>query len=193
MTALGPTTAEKEEARALAAAQASALERRNRPLHLPVIAGVLLGVALISLLVSWSGYSKAQRSLEFQRTRAGSIAVEVARLKQLRETAASNEGVAGLNEPMTQLLPRITSAGVAVGLKDPVRLPTNRTDAPTRDGARLRRLEYDVADESLTNLLAWVERSLAEVPGLEVYRVVLRPEPQRWRLRITFSRWEKTE
>jgi hypothetical protein len=192
MSTMGSSAAQ-EEARAIAAAQAAGVERRNRPLHLPIAAGVLLAVAMIAMLISWNGYSKARRSLDFQRSRADTIAMQVARLKSLQDTAANSEGVASLNEPMTQLLPRITSAGAAVGLKDPVRLPTNRTDAPTREGARMRRLEYDVADESLANLLAWVERSLAEVPGLEVYRVVLRPEPQRWRLRITFSRWEKAE
>ncbi len=60
MSTMGSSAAQ-EEARAIAAAQAAGVERRNRPLHLPIAAGVLLAVAMIAMLISWNGYSKARR------------------------------------------------------------------------------------------------------------------------------------
>ena len=182
-----------EDARMLAAATAARTERANRPTMLVLFSAVLLAGALVWLLWAWSAQRDATRSLSFQQRKSERVAERVAQLLSLRARTTSGEAVNEGNTQLSQLLPRIASAASASGIKDNVPPPAQRRLSPAGTTAKQLLLEYNVADESLPALLAWIDKSLADVPGLESYKVVVSPEQQKWRLKVTFSRWEKAE
>jgi len=78
-------------------------------------------------------------------------------------------------------------------MKDQVQLPLKRRGPATPAGSQQVFLDYNVADESLPAMLSWIERSMADVPGLELFKIVMSPEQHKWRMKVTFSRWEKME
>ncbi len=163
----------------------------NRPVKLLVLAGVIFVAGLIFLLVSWSSMASAQTRLSRERKMADGIIERLGQLKGLQARAAAS-GVE-VSQPVTQIRSRIEAAGIEAGLKSRPPLPITRNDRPNAEGAVSTKFDYDVRDESLEALLAWVERSVAEVPGLFVYSVTISPENQVWRLRVTFSRWERAQ
>jgi len=83
---------------------------------------------------------------------------------------------------------------VDVGLKDRIPLPAARPpDVQRALGSQQLRFDYEVRDEDLPRLLSWVQKCIADVSGLEVYSVTLRPEAHKWKLNVSFSRWERIE
>lgn len=163
----------------------------NRPVKFVALAAIIFVCGLIFLLVSWSSMTSAQTRLSRERKLAEGVVDRLGQLKTLQARAAAS-GVE-VSQPVTQIRSRIEAAGVEAGLKNRPPLPTTRSDRANAEGAVSTRFDYDVRDESLEALLAWVERSVAEVPGLSVYSVTISPENQAWRLRVTFSRWERAQ
>lgn len=193
MSQMNPSTPMTDDAKMMAAALAARTERANKPTLLVAACGLALVGSLVWLLMAWSGYGEAARARTLQERKSQRVAGRVAELLAMRAKIAGVETTMEGNAPLTQLMPRISTAATDVGLKETVPAPVKRQDNPTPAGSRLLRLEYNVADESLPALFAWIQKSLADVPGLELYRVNLRPEQQRWRMQVTFSRWEKVE
>lgn len=186
-----------EDARMIAAASAARTERQNQPRHLIILALVMLVIAAATLLNAMNASAAADRSLAFQKTKASRVASKLGELEALRQRQSSAESSTKLNESSSQIMAKITGAGATVGIKEPVRPPSITTPKANDQGSRQLKLPFTVSDESLPTLLAWVDRCLAEVSGLEVYSISVAPEPPqnptRWKLSVTFSRWEKVD
>ncbi len=180
-----------EDARLEQAAQAARTARRNQPKGLLLIAGVLLAAMLLYVLFAVFARQSAISSMESARERAQEAVRQAGELKALRAVAQTNPGATA---SATQLRSRIEQAGVDAGLSKVVPLPNERVETLIPGlGSRQYKYDYELTDPNLAALLSWVERSVAAVPGIEVYGISLRPEANHWRLRVTFSRWQKTE
>ena len=191
MTRAGiPTFAAQEETRLALAAAAARAERQNQPKVLLYAAGLLLLAALLFLGITFRASLAAASDLKTQKRQAQETIDQAGLLKALHEAAAA---APELVQPATQVLSRIEQAGVDAGLKNKVPIPRPRFETPPGLGSKQTRLDYEIRDESLPRMLDWMERAVAEVPGLEVYSVSLKPETHQWILRVTFSRWERTE
>ncbi len=171
------------------AMEASRNERANRPVSWVVVAGVCLLVMLAWLLKSAAARMGADRDLARQRTTSGEMLQLVAELQQL-EKAAAERGAAELGKPLPDMRTRIGRAATTAGMKtEPV--PSTRTEGG-QPGVVRQRLTYDVKDESLASIVSWLHGAVADVPGLEVYSVRLKPEPTQWSVNVVFTRWERT-
>jgi hypothetical protein len=185
-----PNLAAQEEARLAMAAVAARAERLNQPSILLYLAALLLLAALIFLGVEFRASLSASSHLSSEKSQAEETIQKAGRLKALREAAQAEPS---LSQPATQVRTRIEQAGVDVGLKNRVPLPTTRTERPPGLGSMQTRFDYEVRDEDLQRLLQWTQKAVTDVPGLEVYSISLRPEAHQWILRVSFSRWERTE
>lgn len=183
-----PIAAQEETRLALAAAAARA-ERQNQPKFLLYAAGALLAAAIIFVGVAFSGSLAASADLASQKKQAETTVQLAGRYRALKAAAQNGPTY----QPATQIRTRIEQAGVDAGLKDRVPLPQTHTDPQRSIGSQQTRFDYEVRDENLPNLLAWMQKSLADVPGLEVYSLTLRPEAHKWKLNVSFSRWERIE
>lgn len=170
------------------AGAAARREQHNRPTVLLVAGGLLFAVTLVVLLVAVGQRLAADRALAQARTQAQDMGAKAARLEQLTQ-ASSQKGRAGIGAPIETIRSRISAVAREAGVKGDVPLPTPKMGAKG-PGARQQRLQYEVRDESLDNLLAWMQNAVRDVPGLEVYAVTLRPEAAAWYCKVTFSRWE---
>jgi hypothetical protein len=182
--------AAQEETRLALAAAAARAERQNQPKFLLYAAGALLLASLIFVAVAFGNSHAASSDLAAQKKQAAQTIQLAGRYKALREAAKSEPGA---NPQVMQIRTRILQAGGDVGLKDPIPVPVTRTEPQRSIGSQQTRFDYEVRDESLPNLLAWVQKSLADVPGLEVYSITLRPEAHKWKLNVSFSRWERID
>ncbi len=165
-------------------------EQHNRPTVLLIAGGLVFAVTLVVLLVSVTQRLAADRDLSRERAQAQDLGAKAARLEQLNE-AASQKGRSGIGAPIETIRSRISTVARESGVKGDVPLPTPKTGAKSASaGARQQRLQYEVRDESLDNLIAWMQNAAKDIPGLEVYSVTLRPEVNAWYCKVIFSRWE---
>ena len=180
-----------EDARLEQAASAARTARRNQPKGLFVIAGVLLLLSMIYALTAWMSYREAGEDLADAHTQADTAVKMAGKLQALRAAASSNPTQGG---SASLLRTRIEQAGLDAGLSRAVTVPTSRSQPFPSLGSVQWKYSYEnITDPSLSALLAWVEKSVASVPGLEVYSISIKPQPNQWQLRVTFSRWEKAE
>lgn len=190
---LAPAASAREQRDELAFAAARA-ERANQPRHLLWLAVLGLAVALLVLSFAARARSRALAKLDTERATAQRIVDSAARLRALEgmETDASGSRAA---QPETFLNSRIQGAGVTAGLRDRVALPKTRPRAnrpPGMDSEQIK-LEFEHRDPSLEALLRWMRQATQDVPGLEVYSLVIEPEAQAWKIKVTFSRWQRAE
>ncbi|MBL8760385.1 MAG: hypothetical protein JNL50_03700 [Phycisphaerae bacterium] len=191
--AMGGVELSVAERRAMMAATAARTERGNRPIHVVALACVLLVVAAGALLLAWGRLGTA-------RTQLSGAAAQRERFIELgtrwREVAARAGGEQGpkASETATNLGSRIVAQGVKAGMVNPPGLPTTSDDR-ARPGATSKRVVTsfaNVKDPDLSALLRWIDLSIAEVPGLELYTLTLRVENDQWNLgSVKFSRWER--
>ena len=178
MSRAGVTTlAEQEEARLNLASVAARAERHNQPRGLVYGASVLLLAALIFVGVAFEGSAGALKDLKTQRDQAQSVIKQAGELKALHEAAANG---ADVFQSAPQVLSRIQQAALDVGLKGRVPIPSQSVGRATVYKSQQRRFDYpEVKDESLPALLRWMDKAVADVPGLEVYAVTLKPDAAR--------------
>ena len=182
-----------EEARLLAAAQAARSERRNSPRYLIFGAGLVLAMALLWLLMSYRSFAAAKASLAKQLADRETIARNVTELQQLKAASGADNGPR-LAEQEGAIRTRLREIGKAAGLKEENITPKAVRREQRKDlGSVLLTASFDARDESLAPLFSWLERTVAEMPGVEVYKISIRPEAQKWYMQVTFSRWEKPE
>jgi hypothetical protein len=183
---------QNDETRLAMAAAAAGAERANQPRYLVLVAGVLLAAALLFVGLSYRASRDAAEQARDEEAAAMKIVTAAARFKALRE-AGTDAGPA-VAPGHTQVLSRIQNAGVDAGLSKPVPLPIHRPQTPS-GGSVQHRFECTVEDDSLPALFDWMQRAIADVPGLEVYSLTLRPDQNKkvWALRVTFALWQKTE
>ena len=183
------------ERRAERAALAAATSRRNLPGSLLVLSMVLLVVALITAMWSWSDRGQAVGLLEARMQQSRVIQERAAEIGSLR--------TAQKNSQAGKALPTLSNQG-PLKLQEACqsdRLKSVLASQPARDsvanieaGLSLRRLQYNnLQHDSISEVLAWIENARAEIPGLEIERLTLRPGPNTWTFSITFMRYEKKE
>lgn len=193
MSALDRTGDAGEEARFAAAMQAASAERRNNPRYLIVIAGVVLALSLLWLFSSWSAWSSAKGALVKQQRDRETITRNVADLRALKALQGSDSGPR-LAEQEGAIRSRLRDIGRAAGLKEENITPKSVKRDQRKDlGSVLLTASFEARDESMGPLLAWLDRATTEMPGLEVYKISIRPEAQKWLMQVTFSRWEKPD
>jgi hypothetical protein len=182
--------AAREELAASLAMQAQAGERRNRPRAL-VYASVLLFVCGGALaLHGTSRASEAQQRTQRAKAQADNTLAALAQLDSLIKRRA---GEGPKIEGSSQALSKIEAAGVRAGYPG---FPVGAvTTTPRRDiGANQISIRYTaLKHEDLSVLMTWISSALADVPGLEVASVMLRPEAEKWSMDVRFTRWEKVE
>jgi hypothetical protein len=187
-----PVAATPEERRAELAALAARTRRANEPRSLVVLAGVGVLVSAVVLGLSVLSYVGAALEARAERERAGAIATRVAHLRALGERASTDAADAG--ESITRFRSRIDRAGVEAGLRDPLRVPAEAIpDIDRTKGTRQVQLTFDIRDPSMEALVQFMQRAVAEVPGLEVQSIQIKPEAQVWYLQVKFARWERLE
>ena len=91
---------------------------------------------------------------------------------------------------MADLLSQLEGLATRAGLKEKPNPP--RQNPQTRSGVTVTEYYYtNVKDASLKPLLEWLRLATAQIPGLEVYGLNLRPDPNNWNMTVTFRRWER--
>lgn len=172
---------------------AAARARANRPSALVAGAVVLLVVALGAMvwgLVSRAGAISDLREAQSEQARVEALAGEWTALADAERTQAG--GKAGLGARISDLYTRMEQYATRAGMTK--RPDTPRENPTTRPNTNIRVIEYyytNVKDPSLKALLEWVRIATAEVPGLEVYGITLKPDPNNWTMNVTFRRWER--
>jgi hypothetical protein len=182
------TTGLGDEGRFELAMAASAQEKRNRPLGLPLLACVVLVASLVFAVWSLSARNAAMR----ERARAESDDVAVRQMtgdwEALRVQERDAPGL-GLGERMPNLLSRMENLAREAGLKNTPANPQTSPDA--RPGIVVTTYSYrTVKDASLAALMEWV-RKATEIPGMEVTELKLKAEATEWSVDVTFRRWER--
>lgn len=189
---MSSTAVDLDQNRGDIAVAASRNERSNRPTHLVIMAIALTAIALVFLLIATKARSGGLAELAKEK-KVGTAAAElVAQLREIKSAEASTSVRYGKSE--TELLQsKFSNAAAAAGLKQ---FPQVYTKRPQNDrdigGVHRTKVGYDVRDESMPNLMKWVQNVVRDTPGLEVYSITLKPEATGWLLKITFSRWERT-
>ncbi|MEI7658702.1 MAG: hypothetical protein WCK33_11620 [Phycisphaerae bacterium] len=182
-----------DEERFVAASQAAAAERRNNPRYLIGIAGLVLAVSLLWLFSSWSAWSSSRAALVKQQRDRETITSNVAELRALKALQGADSGPR-LAEQEGAIRSRLRDIGRAAGLKEENITPKSVKRDQRKDlGSVLLTASFEARDEAMQPLLAWLDRATAEMPGLEVYKISIRPEAQKWLMQVTFSRWEKPD
>lgn len=179
------------------ALEAARSERRNRPVGVVVIAGLLFGVALIYVLLAFSALAGAKSRLDATQVKASEAVRVASRLAALKAAEASGSGPRAF-EKNANLLTDISTQAREAGFKpeniDKVIPKSTYVNRPSgTKGVLQRQYSYEVRAEPLPVLLDWLNRCTAKINGLEVYSVSLTPEAQSWFLKVTFSRWERDE
>ena len=181
-----------DQARADVAVAASRNQRRNRPTHLVVLAIALAAVSLIALLFMLQRRNDAKTAMSKERGVGDKATELVAQLRELKAAEDSTSVRYGGAE--SELTPsKFKNAANAVGLKHAPALPLRQAVDKEISGVHRLRWTYEVKDESMPNLMKWVQQVVRDIPGLEVYSISLKPEATQWSLKVTFSHWERAE
>jgi hypothetical protein len=177
-----------EESRFELTLTAAARERRNRPLTVLVLAGVVLAAALVFAIYAVA--SRASARAELRRALADQAESEVRTAEWIK--LSQQEGVSPrVGQPTEFRASRLEDLASQAGMKNRPNAPTSPEDR-SRPGIVLHRHVYTgVQDPSLEALVQWVRLSTEAVAGLEVESLKVRPEPAGWRMDVTFRRWER--
>jgi hypothetical protein len=172
-----------------AAAAASAIERRNRPTALVGISILVLAAGLLFAL--WQvnrqmGSRNRLRTAEAQFVGVQERAIQARGLLENPQREALEEKY----QPETQLRTKLQRAGTDLGL-DRLNFGNLRDERFEADSPLVRK----VLDVTITGVLPeqgleWIDRVRADVPGLEVIGLELRPDASGWTFRVRVARWE---
>ncbi|MFG0306208.1 MAG: hypothetical protein ACF8Q5_08350 [Phycisphaerales bacterium JB040] len=185
------------------ASAAAAADRRNRPTGLIVLGGIVLLVGVVLVVAALISLARARGTWSTQIGRiqqAGALAAEY----QALQSAASDTDNIRVHDPVPTMISDLAGlaqrSGVEVGIPDTGYRPL------TTPGARTAVFSYDnISDDSLSEILDWIDRTVTTVPGMRAEEITLRltspiargrtpsqtPE-QQWRMDVAFARTEKT-
>jgi hypothetical protein len=179
-----------DEARFELAMAAAGRARRNRPTAL-VVAGAA-ALALAAVLTIWGVSARATAWAALKREQGASASLDLLRAEWERLDEAQREGgdsQAGrvIRDLQAQMESLATRAGMKAIPNHP-RIPT----PSLRGGVQVYEYHYsEVRDPELKALVEWMRLATTEIPGLEVYSVILTPEANNWKLDVTFRRWQR--
>ena len=178
-----------DDARFELAMAAAGRERTNRPRALVMLAIAVLIVASVAAM--WGLASRRSARATLTRALADQAAVEAMNSDWNRLVAEEKDsGADRIGTRMPDLLTKLEGFATQAGLKDKPNPP--RQNPQTRSGVTVTEYYYtNVKDPSLKPLLEWLRLATAQIPGLEVYSLNLRPDPNNWSMTVTFRRWER--
>lgn len=170
---------------------AAAAERRNRPRWMVVLAVVVLIIAAIYAGLGVKDRAAAIRALRAAQAQQNTIRQQLDELASLSSPDQVDGGVqayAPLGQPVTLL----EQAAKRAGMEAPP-LPKVRTE---KVGDSMSRQIYTYSElrvPSAEDVIAWAAKAQATIPGMEVYRLDMRPATglSGWKVEIQFSRLEK--
>ena len=170
---------------------AATAERHNRPRWMVVLAAVVLIIAAIYAFLGVKQRNAAIGTLESARFQQSTIRTQLAELESLSSPNQADAGIqayAPLGQPVTLLEQAAKQAGM-----DAPPLPKVRTE---KVGDSMSRQIYTYSElrvPSAEDVIAWAAKAQATIPGMEVYRLDMRPATglSGWKVEIQFSRLEK--
>ena len=68
-----------------------------------------------------------------------------------------------------------------------------KTSSNNLSNATKNNYTYTVRDESLENILAWVQASTEQIPGLRVSSIDIKPTNTTWTVQVVMYRYERFE
>lgn len=185
-----PLTREDREELATAAINA---DRRNTPVGILLLGGGVLGLGLVLLIVSFFSLGGAKARWNEDTARVGRIQALAAEYDALTLAANDTTNISA-HEPIptirTDLNRLATQAGVIV------QVPKTTYQNTLNAGTRVALFGYDgVKDDSLADLLAWVQRTTDTIPGMRVNLIRLSLPANtntatQWQMDVSFARTE---
>lgn len=178
----GSTTSRSE-----LAARAAAREQRNKPRGFLYLGAIVVLAGLIYMMYGRSVLGGAMGERRREVNTATSVAMQTSRLERHREAEAL-QGGSGL-EAVPNFTTLAGTAAQAVGLSPAPSLSSQRQN--DLDEIVERIYQYDrVTSRDLEALISWVAKVQELVPGVEISRLDLVPQPTQWQLSITFVKPE---
>ncbi len=190
MTTMDPQTRFSKDDRYELASRAESQMRRNHPTHLVVLSALVLLVSVIVLVVAWRSDSKAHTKLSNKVFQLESIKSEIDTLKSLQSQSANTQRTAEFDK-ISDMRTRQESIAKSVGLEASLGLP--KTSSQQQGNAVRNIYTYTVRDASLEHILAWVQASTKQIPGLAVSAIEIKPSNKTWAVEVTLYRYERIE
>jgi hypothetical protein len=167
-------------------------ERRNRPLGIVVVALVAVILAVLYAGYGWSSRNAALASLK--RAVNDEAAVEMLATEWKRLEQAERDPVGRVGRPIPTLLSRMEELAVQAGMDKP--RPPRIVPRDQRGGITVKEYHYGeptnpVVSPSLSAMLEWLRLAQGEELNMELIGLNLRPDPNNWRMTVTFRRWER--
>lgn len=176
--------------------RAAASTRASKPTAPLVVGALALLVGVAALL--WASMKRADAidRLESQRRRLEQVASIEQRLAAIE--TRRRQGATGVHAPLTDLLSRLERAAADAGI---TRLNFPTENSSDQQGVIDHRLTYTIRNESLEDVLEWINIATQRIPGLEVYdvRLVISPAGRgsdtsnSWIVTVTLARWERPQ
>lgn len=178
-----------DEAKFELALSAASRERANRPLILVVLASALLvgsaGFAAYAVTTRASRRADLARALEDQAWAEAKVE-EWKKLGAAEQTQPENAGVKGEFK-----VSKMEDLAIRAEMKSKPNAPVTRDDKSRQGVVVYSHIYTEVRDPSLAHMIEWVRSACAEIAGLEVEALTVRPEPAGWKMDVTFRRWER--
>jgi len=180
-----------DDARFELAMRAAGRARRNRPTALLVASAAAFVVALAAAAWGFSTRASARSAFvreQSDRAQIERLSAELTQLEERQRQAAD----AGAMRPIPDLYSRLEALATRAGMKS---RPAPPQPVPSARPGGITVTEYlyrDVRDPYLGSLLEWLRLAVTEIPGLELYGLTIKPEPNNWNLDVTFRRVERT-
>lgn len=166
--------------------------RRNHPVMLVYASTLLLLIAGIYLLTSFTSLQDARDREDSAKLNAEEATRITGRLASLIAAEQGGEGLRAF-DPAPNLRTEIDRIARDAGFKGDPPVPRVTPDKVPGVNAILRKVQYDVRGQQLPVLMTWMDRCTRQINGLEVYSITLTPEPSAWSLKVVFSRWEREQ
>ena len=182
-----PEHAVTDDTRFELAAAAAARERRNRPVAPTVAAIVALAAAGLAAVLGLAARASAQR--EYSDRQAA--AVRISSMLTEREALLRRVDAPDLT-PVDKPISKIGEMATLAGLSEVPPPPRNPRQTQAAGGTIHEYIYPNIKSADLVPLLDWLRLSAAEIPGLEVYSLNLKPDPAGWTMTVTFRRWERS-
>lgn len=177
-----------EEAKFELSMAAASRERANRPVGLVAGAAVVLVAGGV-----FAAYAMASRAAARGRLERAVVdqAMAEARVEEWRRLAES-AGAMPTGGTGEFRVSRMEELAVRAGMKSRPNAPVTRDDKSRPGVVVYSHIYVDVRDPSLAAMIEWMRMACAEIAGLEVEALTVRPEPAGWKMDVTFRRWERT-
>lgn len=183
-----------EDARILLADSASSAERSNQPRYLVVLALGLVAVALVVTLLAWVQRASAEEELVTERAMTFQITRAVDEL--LAAKAEDDEFKSSRYSQDPFIVGKIETLARDAGLEGVTLAESDDSRTPP-ENYRRRKYSATLQPQEAEPLLTWINRALADIPGLELSSLEVQPGMKtlegkpRFIGSVVFTRWER--